>query len=113
MTENPAGWIQPAPKQLAVLAAAMRGWDYEDIRTAIIAAHAAGWEDDRIYRETFRLLLREDASPADLRQAARNPTRPVSAPAEGTFASGLASVREAYENRRPILSAKPGPGDVT
>jgi len=35
--------VQPAPKQLAMLAAAMRGWDYEEIRAAIIAVSHAGW----------------------------------------------------------------------
>lgn len=68
-------WIRPAPKQLAQLAAEMRGWDYDDIRQAIIACSTAGWDDRRIYRETFRLLLREDATPDDLRLASRDPVR--------------------------------------
>ncbi len=87
--------FQPAPKQLAQLAAAMRGWDYEEIRTAIIAASQAGWDIDRIYRETFRLLLLEDATPADLRQASRNPfQRDTAAAADGRTAA--AKARELY-----------------
>lgn len=93
--------IQPAPKQLAQLAVAMRDWDYEEIRTAIIACSQAGWPDDRIYREVFRLLLLKDAAPADLRQAARDPRRPVPAASEETFTAGLAALREAYEQRKP------------
>jgi hypothetical protein len=106
--------FRAAPKHLAMLAASMRdGWDYEDTRQALIACHDAGWTDERIYRETFRLLLLADSGPADLRQRARDPRNAGRPPGEGTFGRGLASVREAYENRRPILSAKPGPGDAT
>ena len=91
--------IQPAPKLLAQLAEAARGWPYEETRAALIAASAAGWPDERIYRETFRLLMLEDASPGDLRQASRNPLRPVPAPGDGTFTRGLAAAREALERR--------------
>lgn len=87
--------VQPAPKQLAMLAAAMRGWNYEEIRAAIIAASQAGWDDDRIYRETFRLLLTGDATPADLRNAARNADHPK--PTQDTFQRGLAAARQALE----------------
>ena len=75
--------LQAAPEQLAQLAAAMRGWDYEEIPGAVIAASVAGWDSERIYRETFRLLLAEDATPADLRHASRNPLRPGPGPDGG------------------------------
>jgi hypothetical protein len=92
--------VQPAPKQLAMLAAAMRGWDYEEIRAAIIAASQAGWDDERIYRETFRLLLIEDGCPADLRLASRRPTQPPAGePADGR--SAAARARDLYPNLRP------------
>lgn len=95
--------LQAAPKQLAMLAAAMRGWDYEEIRTAILAASTAGWDIDRIYRETFRLLLLEDATPADLRQASRNPLRP--APGRG---DGLSDeTRSALEALRGQCAVSP------
>lgn len=98
--------FQAAPKQLAQLAAAMRGWDYEEIRTAILAASQAGWETDRIYRETFRLLLLGDATPADLRQASRNPfRRDAAAAADGRTAAEKA--REMY----PALRHREDPQD--
>ena len=87
--------VQPAPKQLAMLAQAMRGWDYEEIRAAILAASQAGWDDDRIYRETFRLLLLEDGDPGDLRNAARNADRPK--PGQDTLQHGVAAARQALE----------------
>lgn len=72
--DDPAeGFIRPAPKELCQLAQAMRGWPYDDIRQAVIAASQAGWSAGRIYREVFRLLLTEDSGPADLRAAARSP----------------------------------------
>ena len=90
--------IQPSPKQLAMLAAAMRGWDYEEIRAAIMAASQAGWDDTRIYRETFRLLLVKDGCPADLRQASRSPIRRDGGePADGPAMA--AKAREMY----PVL----------
>jgi hypothetical protein len=101
----------PAPKQLAMLAATMRDdWPYDEIRAALIACSEAGWTAERIYRETFRLLLLADSGPKDLRMAARNPLRPVPGPGPGTFSDGLASLREAYEKRTPRLHA-PAPGN--
>lgn len=85
-------FIRPAPKELAILAAAMRGWDYDEIRAAILGASQAGWSDDRIYREVFRLLLLEDASPADLRAAARSVGQ-----GPGDYQRGLAAARQALE----------------
>jgi hypothetical protein len=87
--------VRPAPKQLAQLAEVMRGWDYEEIRAAIIAVSHAGWDDERIYREVFRLLLLEDASPADLRNSARSADRPK--PTQDTLQHGLAAARRALE----------------
>jgi len=72
----PALELRPAPKHLAMLAAEMRAdWDYEDIRQALIACSKAGWDDIRIYRETFRLLLIADSGPGDLRALAGRPAR--------------------------------------
>jgi hypothetical protein len=79
-----------------MLAAAMRGWDYEEIRAAIIAASQAGWDSERIYRETFRLLLIGDATPADLRQASRNPLRRTG-PGGGTSEETRAALEEARQ----------------
>lgn len=107
--------IRPAPKRLAALAAEMRAdWPYEDTRAALIAASGAGWDAYRIYRETFRLLLLPDSTPADLRLASRNPFRPVPAAGDGTLQRGLAAAREAYENRKRILTAPADdtPGDA-
>lgn len=68
--------VRPAPKHLAMLASEMRAdWDYEDIHQALIACSDAGWDDIRIYREVFRLLLIADSSPDDLRAMARRPAR--------------------------------------
>ena len=97
MTDSPARFIQPAPKHLAMLAVSMRDWDYEEIRAALIAVSEASWPAERIYRETFRLLLLEDATPADLRNAARNADRPK--PGRDTFQNGLAAARQALEGR--------------
>jgi hypothetical protein len=98
--------VQPAPKQLAMLATAMRGWDYEEIRAAIIAASHAGWDDERIYRETFRLLLLRDGCPADLRNAARNADRPK--PGKETFQAGLAAARQALEGHTGPVAREDG-----
>lgn len=76
--------IRPAPKYLAALAAQMRDdWPYDDTRAALIAASGAGWTADRIYRETFRLLLLPDSTPADLRLASRDPRRQDPRPGPG------------------------------
>ena len=99
--------FEPAPKLLAQLAEQMRGWPYEETRASLIAASQAGWDTERIYREMFRLLLREDAGPADLRQASRNPLRPVPAAGDGTLERGLAAAREALEHRQ-AAAALPG-----
>jgi hypothetical protein len=90
----PADFIYPAPKQLAVLAANMRpDWDYEQTRTALIAVSGAGWTDDQIYREMFRLLLLREATPDDLRNAARTAPRPK--PDDETYGRGAAAARQA------------------
>lgn len=102
--------FRPAPKHLAMLAAEMReDWPYEATRAALIACSQAGWSDERIYRETFRLLLLPDSAPGDLRQASRNPLRPVPAAGDGTFQRGVALARQALENREN--QAMPGDDD--
>jgi hypothetical protein len=101
--------FQPAPKQLAMLATAMRGWDYEEIRAAIIAASQAGWGSERIYRETFRLLLLADASPADLRIASRNPARGEAGPGAGLPSrEDAVALVAAYRAR---VAGQPAPDD--
>lgn len=72
--------IRPAPKHLAMLAQESRGWPYTDsdhqFYDALVACHEAGWSWERILRESVRLLLDPDATPGDLRLAARDPRRP-------------------------------------
>lgn len=70
-----SSYPKAAPMRLAQLAVEMRGWDYDDIRGALIACSEAGWPVLRVYTETFRLLLRDDATPGDLREAAKDPAK--------------------------------------
>ena len=92
--------IQPAARELAALAYAMRGWDPEHTMAAMIAAKNAGWDFERVFREVARLLLTEDGSPAGLRHAAASLLRPAVAavPADGPAAA--AKAREMYPNLR-------------
>lgn len=87
--------IQPAARELASLAHAMRGWDRDDLMGAMLAARNAGWDFERVFREVTRLLLIEDGNPAALRHAAANLFRPAtSEPAYGPDAA--AKAREMY-----------------
>ena len=103
-------FVKPAPKRLAMLAAEMRGWAYDDIYSALIACHEAGWDDLRIYRETFRLLQLEDSSPADLRVMARDWTKRPSAaggPAGSPQSPETAALlRQAVENANVATAAQ-------
>ena len=101
-------FVKPAPKRLAMLAAEMRGWAYEDIYSALIACHDAGWGDEQIYRETFRLLLLEDSGPADLRVMARDWTKRLpqgegpaksDEPGQSTWERGAARARHQLAHR--------------
>ena len=108
--EPAAPFIRPAPIRLAQLAAEMRGWDYEEIRAGLIACSTAGWTDERIYREMFRLLLLEDAAPADLRVMARDWTKRLSV-ADGPDGSPqnpetAALLRQAVENANAATAAQ-------
>lgn len=90
-------WLLPAPQYLAQLAEKMRGpsWAYEDTRAALIALSQAGWDTRRIYREVFQALQDPDATPADLRVAARRPNAPF-VPGQGQ--GGLPpEIRQALE----------------
>ena len=100
--------IQPAARELAALAYAMRGWDPEHTMAGMIAAKNAGWDFERTFREVTRLLLLEDGNPAALRHAAASLLRPVeSAPADGPAAA--ATAREMY----PVLRHRADPpGDA-
>jgi hypothetical protein len=87
--------IQPAARELAALAYAMRGWDPEHTMAAMIAARNAGWDFERVFREVSRLLLLEDGEPAGLRHAAGSLFRPaVETPASAPDAAARA--REMY-----------------
>ena len=87
--------IQPAARELAALAYAMRGWDPEHTMSAMIAAKNAGWDFERVFREVSRLLLLPDGEPAALRHAAASLFRPVhEAPADAPDAAARA--REMY-----------------
>ena len=91
--------IQPAARELAALAYAMRGWDPEHTMSAMIAAKNAGWDFERTAREVFRLLLLEDGDPAGLRHAAANLLRPAALPGPDTYGQGAARARELLGRR--------------
>ena len=89
--------IQPAARELAALAYAMRGWDPEHTMSAMIAAKNAGWDFERTAREVFRLLMLEDGEPAALRHAAGSLLRPVdSKPADDGHRGELLSPVRAH-----------------
>jgi len=74
--------VHPAPLQLADLAAVMRpDWDRAELEGAIAGARSgSGWSWPKVFIETCRLLVDEDASPRDLAVAARDqlaPRRPA------------------------------------
>lgn len=93
--------IQPAARELAALAQAMRGWDEGELMGAMLAARNAGWDFEQTFREVARLLLLRDGDPAALRHAAAHPLRPVTAPGPGpdTYEQGAALARELLEHR--------------
>ena len=88
-----------AEAALIDLAAAMRGWDPQDVAQAIFAAKQANWDFTRIYRYVTRLIDTEDGEPRNLRAAAANPFRPAagSTPADGPAWAAVA--RELLEHR--------------
>lgn len=87
--------IQPAARELATLAAAMRtDWGYDETLAAIFAAGNAGWAFEHVFREVARLLVQHDGTPSSLRFAARN-TQGVPGPRETTYSEGAAKAREA------------------
>ncbi len=90
--------IQPAARELAALAHAMRGWDPEHTMAAMIAARNAGWDFGRVFREVSVLLLKDDASPDDLRHAARA-TAMAPGPRPETYGEGAAMARQLLEQR--------------
>jgi len=68
--------LQPAPGELVALAAAVRpDWDRDALANAVLAAKTAGWTWEQVFRYVVRLILREDATPAELRHAAARPAR--------------------------------------
>lgn len=94
--------IELAPKRLAWLAAGMRGWGYEDTLGALKACSDAGWDDTRICRETFRLLLIADSAPGDLRAMAGRPARAQAGMSEETRQL-LAAAKEDCDAATPLV----------
>ena len=93
--------IQPATSELQALAAAMRpDWNRDQLGQAILAAKNAGWTFEQVFRYITRLLVREDADPAELRHAAAHP---IKAPEGKTQAwhDRAAEARERLLNRHP------------
>ena len=112
MTDTAESWLQPAPKRLAMLAEGMHGaWGYEDTLQALIACHDAGWPDDKLYRETFRLLLVKDSAPDDLRHLARA-HRPGGGLPRREDAVALVAAYRAKVAGQPATSDEPDDGKV-
>lgn len=87
--------LQPAARELATLAAAMRSdWGYDETLAAIFAAGNAGWDFEHVFREVGRLLVQRDGAPSSLRFAARN-AQGVPGPRETTYSEGAAKARQA------------------
>lgn len=87
--------LQPAARELAALAAAMRSdWGYDETLAAIFAAGNAGWDFGHVFREVTRLLVQGDGTPSSLRFAARS-TQGVPGPRETTYSEGAAKARQA------------------
>jgi hypothetical protein len=100
--------IRPAARELATLATIMRGWDYDETLTAMLAAKTAGWDFGRVFREVARLLLLDDTGPASLRHAAALVTpNAAHGPGPSTYDAGAAAARERLLKRR-----EPPEGDV-
>lgn len=110
--------IQPASRELVALATAARGEDWaSDLDGALAAASNAGWSWPRTALYAARLIFTEDASPRDLREAARDPLarrRPKAPPAEyatgrprsaalGASEAALAQVAESRRERHAGL----------
>lgn len=106
--------IRPAPKHLAMLAQEMRGWPYTDsdhqFYDALVACHEAGWSWERILRESVRLLLDPDATPGDLRLAARDPRKRDHRPGAGlpTDPETIAALAEYRARAAAQAAAEPG-----
>jgi hypothetical protein len=81
--------IKPASRELIALATAARGEDWaSDLDGALAAARTAGWSWPRTALYAARLIFTEDASPRDLREAARDPLRRAPlAPPTGEYAA--------------------------
>jgi hypothetical protein len=110
---DPAPWILPSPKRLAMLADGMRAsWPYEDTWQAVKACHDAGWTDTQIYRETFKLLLIKDSTPKDLLLLARQPGKRELRPGEGlpTREDAVAAVAE-FRAKVAAKAAEPAHDD--
>jgi hypothetical protein len=72
VTEDRAAHVTPAWRELEAFAvAARKDWELENVHSALLAAHTAGWPFDRAAREMWRLVWDRDGSPAELRNTVR------------------------------------------
>lgn len=95
--------LPAAEAALIDLAAAMRGWNPDDLEQALLAANQASWDfEGRTFPYVVRLLRAEDGTPAGLRHAAASPFgRAPDAPKDSVAAGqrGYALARELLEHR--------------
>jgi hypothetical protein len=94
-----------------MLAANMRGWDYEEIYSAILAAGHAGWTFEQVFREVTRLILIADSGPADLRAKAAKPVLAAPTGAE-VNARGKELVLEALRQTKGFQNRQDGDAEA-
>lgn len=88
--------IRSAAAQLLDLAGEMRGSQWrEDLVPAMAAARQSGWSFSQVLLFTARLLVRPDATPAELLDAARDPLDRARRPAPDVAVEGARRVRDA------------------
>ena len=92
-----------AESALIDLAAAMRGWNPDDLEQALWAAKQAGWDfEQRTFPYVVRLLRAEDGTPTGLRHAAASPFGRIPDEPEDAVAAGqrgYALARHLLEHR--------------
>lgn len=89
--------------RVAVLALAeeMRGKDWAgQLEQAMAAAASAGWAFERCGAYACRLIFAADATPRDLREAARNPFENPGQPSQPT--AEFAAARAALVGRKQV-----------
>jgi hypothetical protein len=91
--------IRSAAGQLLDLAGEMRGSQWrEDLVPAMAAAAQSGWSFSQVLLFTARLLVRQDATPAELLDAARDPFDRARRPAPDVAVRGAARARDALDD---------------